>query len=323
MVVLCGSVTSMMYKETLEYSSPLYGRSTLQMLISPLSYHYLKEFFPKKSHKELVQLYSLTGGVPRYIELAQSHNDFQQALEELVLSRFGLLNNEAKYLLQEEIQTPNTYWSILHAIGSGSTKVSEISSRLGVPSSKISRYLELLRDLFMIERSVPVLETKPEKSKKGTYAFKDPFLRLWFGCVYPYQSLLELSDSKTVYKKILPQVETHITYVFEELCRHYVMNRIEKFGLSRVGRQWGKDYEIDVAGVNEDGLLALVGECKWSRSKVGLSVFNHLNKIVSEKQLPVAKELKYAFFSKSGFSVDLQKMALSNDKIMLVSDIFE
>lgn len=46
MVVLCGSVTSMMYKETLAASSPLYGRADLKLLLEPLRFSSLKDFLP-------------------------------------------------------------------------------------------------------------------------------------------------------------------------------------------------------------------------------------------------------------------------------------
>ena len=69
LLILCGSVTSMMYRETMAQSAPLYGRSTGQILLSPLAYHHLQDFLPDHSEEELVKLYSLCGGVPHYLAL--------------------------------------------------------------------------------------------------------------------------------------------------------------------------------------------------------------------------------------------------------------
>ena len=65
-LILCGSIISMMYEQTLSYNSPLYGRRTSSIKLEPIEFAYLKEFFPKKSQNELIELYSVLGGVPKY-----------------------------------------------------------------------------------------------------------------------------------------------------------------------------------------------------------------------------------------------------------------
>lgn len=67
MVILCGSLISMMYSEVLSYDSPLYGRRTAQIKLQPISFEYYKEFFNNKSKRELIEFYSITGGIPKYI----------------------------------------------------------------------------------------------------------------------------------------------------------------------------------------------------------------------------------------------------------------
>lgn len=97
----------MMVKETMSDSSPLYGRTSAQILLSPLAFPYIKDFFPGRTDNELVEMYSLSGGVPRYLELAKDYQTFNDALRYLALDRVGILYQEAKYLLHEEITTPN------------------------------------------------------------------------------------------------------------------------------------------------------------------------------------------------------------------------
>ena len=69
MVILCGSLISMMESQTLAYSSPLYGRRTAQIRLKQIPFRYYHEFFPDKNRGELIELYAITGGVPKYIEL--------------------------------------------------------------------------------------------------------------------------------------------------------------------------------------------------------------------------------------------------------------
>jgi AAA+ ATPase superfamily predicted ATPase len=179
-VVLCGSVTSMMYRETLAASAPLYGRASAQILLRPIGFRHISKFLPDKTGVECLEFYALTGGVPRYLRLASPYRSLKEALEALVLNPDGILHNEARQLLQEEIQTPNQCWSILNAVGSGANRISEIAGRMGQPANKLTRYLDLLKDLHLVRRETPVLERNPAKSKKGIYVVSDPFFRMWF-----------------------------------------------------------------------------------------------------------------------------------------------
>ncbi len=67
MLILCGSLISMMKKHALSYESPLYGRRTAQMRIAPLPFTTVYEN-QKLSFEETAEQYSITGGVPKYME---------------------------------------------------------------------------------------------------------------------------------------------------------------------------------------------------------------------------------------------------------------
>jgi AAA+ ATPase superfamily predicted ATPase len=322
-LVLCGSVTSMMYKETLAQSSPLYGRATAQILLAPFAYTYLQDFLPDHNQNELVKFYALGGGVPRYLELLQNYSSFTTALDELVLNRSGLLYNEARYLLHEEISSPHTCWSILQAMGSGAGRISEIAGKLGLPANQLTHYLDLLRDLFLIYREVPVLEKNPAKSKKGYYQVADPFLRLWFGSIFPYESFLEFGQVDAIRKRLEPLITNHIAFCFEQLCRDYVRRHAIEYNCLQVGRQWAAHYEIDVAGVDPEGCLQVVGECKWSQRKVGKSIYDALHATVQKFNLPVAAQCKTLLFSRSGFTEELVDLAQDDESLVLITSLFD
>ena len=222
MLILCGSVTSMMYKQTMKYNSPLYGRASAHILLSPVNASYLKDFVSISDTNDLVEFYSISGGVPRYIELCAKFRNYSNILTNLILDKDSILYSEAKYLLQEEVTSPNTCWSILNAIATGSTKISELGNKLSLPANQLTRYIDLLKDLFLVKREVPVLEKNPAKSKKGVYAVTDPFMRLWFGCIYPYESFLEFDEKEKIMDKLFTLIQNHISYCFEDLSREFI-----------------------------------------------------------------------------------------------------
>ena len=55
MIILCGSLISMIYSETLAYESSLYGRRTAQIKLQPIKFKYYNEFFKNKSIQDLIK----------------------------------------------------------------------------------------------------------------------------------------------------------------------------------------------------------------------------------------------------------------------------
>lgn len=323
LLILCGSLTSMMYRETLAHSSPLYGRSAGQILLRPLGLRHIPEFVENPTEERCVERFALCGGVPRYLELFSDADDFEEALVDGVLNPVAPLHVEARYLLQDEIDVPNVCWSLLEAVASGATRISEMASRLAQSANSLTRYLSLLRDLSIIEREVPVAEKNPAKSKRGVYVLKDSFLRLWFGCVYPYESFFEIGNTDAALQKLRPLLKRHIELTYEMLCREYAQDHPELAPETvRIGRQWGAHYEVDVAGVDASGRFTLLGECKWSRQKVGLSILRKLQETAQEQKLSLASDIQWVLFSRSGFSDDLQALAAEQSNVQLISSLF-
>jgi AAA+ ATPase superfamily predicted ATPase len=192
---------------------------------------------------------------------------------------------------------------------------------MGQPANKLTRYLDLLKDLHLVRRETPVLEKNPAKSKKGIYIVADPFFRMWFGAVSPYMSFFEFAETESAYSRIEPLIGKLIAECYEEVCRQWIRERALEFDAASVGRQWSSAYEIDVAAVNAKFELTVVGECKWSENMMGLSVFRELEEKVASQNLPLAGECRYVLFSKSGFTPELEKLADEEKNIVLASGL--
>ncbi|MBD3808468.1 MAG: AAA family ATPase, partial [Epsilonproteobacteria bacterium] len=126
-LVLCGSIISMMYEQTLSYNSPLYGRRTSAIKLEAIEFDYLKEFFPSKSNEELIELYSVLYGVPKYLEMFADSGDIFKNIEKNILNSNSYLYNEPQFILQNEVNEPITYFSILEAIANGEHKLGNIA----------------------------------------------------------------------------------------------------------------------------------------------------------------------------------------------------
>lgn len=309
MVVLCGSIMSMMHKETLARSSPLHGRRTGQWLLRPMRFREVGAFFAARSPLERVRLWALSGGVPRYAEIVASHRDFASALRACALAKDGPLYAEARLLLHDEVTTPNVYWSILHAVASGANRISEIAGRVGLPANQLTRYLAALADMGLVQRHLPVTESSPEKSKRGLYQLDDAFLRLWFGCVAPFESLLEFGQIERVEELMHDRLSRHLAWAFEDACRQHVEDRLPELGAVRVGRHWSRHEELDVVAVDEQGEVVLAGECKWSERPASAEVGEALRRNVERLWPDRHGRIRLAVFAAGGFNQPLREWA--------------
>ncbi len=325
MVILCGSLISMMESQTLNYSSPLYGRRTGQIKMKQIKFTDYKDFFEDKSEEELIEFYAVTGGVPKYIEVFQPGDNIMAAIEKNVLNQQGFLYEEPIFLLEREVGEIGSYFSIISAIARGNHKLSKIAAVLGVSQTNLTRYLKTLVDLDLIERKVPVTESDPEKSKQGLYYIIDNYIEFWFKFIYPFRSYIEMDDTAFVMDKIKQNfLDNHVSFVFENVClqKMWELNKQNDLPLkfTRVGRWWDKNTEIDILGLNENTKEIILGECKYTNEKPGVDLFYRL--MQKGKEVPWNKNDRkeyYILFSKSGFTHELLNLAAERKDLKLIS----
>ncbi len=311
-LVLCGSIISMMYEQTLSYNSPLYGRRTSSIKLDALTFEYLSAFFPTKNEIELIELYTVLYGVPKYLELFKESDTIFEAIERNILDKNAFLYEEPRFILQNEVNEPMTYFSILETIANGEHKLGNIAGKLNKNVQNITSFISKLIELEIIYKDVPITEKLPNKSKKGLYFIKDNFFRFWFSYVLPYKSQLELGNTNYAMVKIKENFSGFVAKVYEDLAVEYTL---KNYPLLKAGRWWNKDEEIDVVGVNEKFIL--VGECKYSNKKVGIDILKQLE--AKSKKIELNLPIKhYLLFSKSGFTKDLMEIEKNREDIVLI-----
>ena len=324
MLILCGSLVNMMYSQTLSYDSPLYGRRTGQIKMKQIAFRYYPQFFETLSERQLIESYAVTGGVPKYIESFESYTDIDTAIEKCVLSRESYLYEEPNFLLEKEVQDVGSYFSIIKTIAAGKEKPSEIAAALSIPQTNLPKYLKVLINLDILEREVPLTESKPEKSKMGLYRIKDNYIKFWFRFIYPYRSYIEMDNTDFVMKKIQQSfVPNHAAFVYEDICRReYMTDLVTKetwnFVPTKIGRWWDRsDTEIDMVAIDEMSDNIIFGECKFTNNPMDVDVYYHLmekTKKVNWKN-KIRKE-HFVFFSFSGYTDKMIQLA-ENRKIVL------
>lgn len=326
MVILCGSLISMMESQTLAYSSPLYGRRTAQIRLKQIPFRYYHQFFADNT-SDLTERYAVTGGVPKYIELFADSSDIYDGIARHVINRSGYLYDEPHFLLQQEVSEVGSYFAILKAIAAGNHKLSDIAKVLEIKQTSLTKYLKTLIDLDLLEREVPITEEAPEKSKKGLYKIKDNYIRFWFAFIYPNMSFIESGNSDFVMRKIRGHiVDNHIAYVYEDICRENMWelnaNDCWPFYFSKVGRYWDSTTEIDIAALDPEGKNIIFGECKYWKEPVGVNILTSLEEKAQHVNWNKDKRKQwFILFSKEGFTEELIALAKTRTDIILVHEL--
>lgn len=332
MLILCGSLISMMKKHALSYESPLYGRRTAQMRIAPLPFTTVYEN-QKLSFEEAAEQYSITGGVPKYMEFFSDGQPLYEQIKENVLSKNGFLYEEPNFLLTDEVQVPTNYFSIIKVIADGNHKLGTIAGILGLETSALTPYLKTLSELGFIEKQVPVTEKNAEKTRKGLYFISDNFLRFWFRYVYPYKGELELDNTQISLDELDKDFkEKFVAFAYEAICKEIFArlcsDKAIDFTPSKIGSYWLNDKsgntQIDVMAVDTVNKRLFAGECKYYNQPIDADVYFELVKKVDN-----SSEIKSAFkgytviygvFSKSGFTSRMTDISNSNPNLFLINE---
>jgi AAA+ ATPase superfamily predicted ATPase len=321
-LILCGSSMSFMENHVLAYKAPLYGRRTAQFKILPFDFFESRNCFEKFSNMDIAVIYGITGGTPQYL----LQMDETLSLEENIKNRFldptSPLFEEPNNLLKQEVREPAIYNAIISAIATGSTRLSEISSKAGEESSACAAYLKNLISLGIIKKEMPFAENT---TRKTIYKIDDNLFRFWYRFIPDNIASINRRLIDAVYNKISPLINEYMGAVFEDICIQYLWKQrgqgVTPIEFTDLGRWWGNDAknkreaEIDIMGT--DGANAsLFCECKWTNEKVNVST---LDTLVERSRLFHYEKVHFYLFAKSGFTKGCVDKAYQMGNVALVS----
>ena len=320
-LILCGSSMSFMERQVLGTKSPLYGRRTAQVRLSPFTFFETRSFLSAMSMEDAAILHAATGGVAEYLSFVDPSHSLADNLTGLFLSSKGRLFEEPSNLLKQELREPRVYNDILDAIANGASRYNEICTKIHIQSGALSRYLEALCDLGITEKEQPMLSPG---SKKVVYRIEDGCFRFWYRFVMPNTDAIVSGLGSQVYEQIVaPALSSFMGQGFERIFFDY-FDRWNQNGelpglVTARGRWWGntavdrREEEIDLLGVGTNFLV--FGEAKWRNERTDMGVIQDLER---KGQLFLAVSRHYILFSRSGFTEGAQRYASERDDIRLV-----
>ena len=161
---------SYMEDHVLAYKAPLYGRRTAQMKLLPFDFEETCRYFENLSDADKALIYGVAGGTPQYLLQMDDKLSVEDNIKNTYLNPMSFLYEEPINLLKQEVREPAIYTAIITAIATGSSRMSEISSKVGEDTNVCAIYLKNLISLGIIQKESPYGE---KTSRKSIYSIED------------------------------------------------------------------------------------------------------------------------------------------------------
>lgn len=272
-LICCGSIYTLMHKIFMDRKEPLYGRANHMIKVNAFDTHTIKQIMSDYkadfSNDELFTLYTITGGIPKYIELIVESSDLSyEGIINYIISENSIFLDEGKNVLIDEFGKEYTnYFSILTLIASSKTARPEIESILNM---SVGGFLDKLEIDFEIIKKIKPIFSKPG-SRTIKYAIEDNFLDFWFRFIYKNKSAIEIKNFEYVKQIIHRDFDV---FSGRKLEKYFIQHLTQDQIYSELGTYWEKDNtnEIDIVGLNKIEKKIDFYEVKKQASKISLSL---------------------------------------------------
>lgn len=263
-LVVSGSIFRMMEKIFKDEEQPLFGRDDCTIKLQPFSTATMREILgdykADYTNEDLLALWTITGGVARYIEILMNNRctNLKKMLHYVCGSGDSFFIDEGRSILIQEFgKQYGTYFSILDQIAHGDVTQSEIEGALGIKS--LGGQLKVLEEKYGIIRKKRPIGAK-EGSQTVRYEIQDNFFRFWFRYIHRYSSLIEIQNLPALEKIMEVDYTTFSGIALERWFRQKMM---ESHRYKLIGGWWqnggtnakgnNDDFEIDIVAETLEG----------------------------------------------------------------------
>lgn len=301
-LVLCGSVSSWIAENILD-STGFVGRDTLDLEVTDLSLAESVQMLgvagARLSAREIFDILSVTGGVPKYLEDVRPELSFEENVRQLCFMPRGTLFREFNETFSEVFgKRTSSRGEVLRALDAAPLSVVEIARALGkTPNGKLSQTLKDLTYAGFVSKDSGLNPLTREPLRLERYRIKDNYTRFYLRFIEPRHQAIAKGLFEFSSVEQLGGWDSLLGLQFENLVLNHVTDLFAHFGLSRSlvlsaapycrrGGKGVKGCQIDLLIQTER--MALVVEIK-RRKKIGHEIIQEVREKVA--RFEVSREL--------------------------------
>jgi len=233
-LIVCGSAASWIINKLINNHGGLHNRVTRRIHLQPFTLHEVENYFQTKNvtldRYQIVQLYSVMGGIPFYLNTVEKGKSAFQIIDRLCFSEIGFLRTEYQNLYRSLFQNAESHLSVVEVL---SRKAMGLTREEIIQASELTNGGSATKVLNELEVSGFIKRYQPfnRKQRNSLYQLTDPYSLFYNKFIKDSRATgegtwLNLIDS--------PAYRAWSGYAFEYVCMHHVQNIKKALGISGV-----------------------------------------------------------------------------------------
>ena len=238
-LVVCGSVSTWI-EENILNNTGFVGRASLNLDVGELPLRHCVRFWGEKAARiaprEIFDLLSVTGGVPRYLEDVDPGLSAAENIRRLCfLPKAPLRDDFSKIFNSVFGEAAETKRTILEALSDGPLGVSELAEKLGTErSGYLSRHLEQLTVAGFVSEDAGLNPETGRPLRLTRFRLRDNYTRFYLKCIRPNGPVIDRGAFSFASLESLPGWETILGFQFENLVAANLAELLPLLGMGGV-----------------------------------------------------------------------------------------
>lgn len=300
-LILCGSVSAWIEKNILSNTGYL-GRPSLHMTLDELPledcYKFWKNTQGNISAYEILKVLSVTGGVPRYLELVNPNMSAEENITNLCFNANSALYDEFKYIFSDIYGKRNAlYQEIVMKLEASKATRQELMEASGLGAGgDITEYLTELEIGGFIEREVTWDTATKRLSSLSQYRLRDSYTRFYLKYILPNLDKIKKGNFDKVSISNLPGWHSILGLQFENLVINNHKKIIELLRLRpedillsgpyfqrKTTRHEGCQIDYMIQTRHD---IVYVCEIKFKREEIGMNIIEEVQDKIQRLKVP-------------------------------------
>lgn len=233
---VCGSVSTWIHKNILK-SRGFVGRISLDTVVEELPLADCLKFWGncvrRLGTKDVLDVLSVTGGVPRYLEEVDPALSADENVRRLCFLPDGYLYREFSELFNDIVsRTAPTKRRVLEALAEGPLSGTELAERLSLArNGRLSELLEELETAGFIAKADGINPATGKRGRVDRYRLRDNYTRFFLRYVSPRIPEIQAGTFAFLSLSLLPGWEAMMGLQFENLVLNNLPEVLRALGL--------------------------------------------------------------------------------------------
>jgi DNA-binding transcriptional ArsR family regulator len=237
-LVLCGSVSSWI-KDNIIDNGAFVGRRSLDVVVDELPLGECVKFWGRQTERlaprEIIDVLSVTGGVPRYLEEIDPALDANANIAKLCFSPHGILRDDFDDMFNDVItKLPAMCGRVLRSLVDGAKTVSDISEALGIArGGSVSETLDILSEAGLVRRDAGRNPETSDLVRQPRYRLKDNYSRFYLKYIEPVKDMIDDGSYDFTSMSAMPGWDAVLGLAFENLVVNNYRELLPRLHLGR------------------------------------------------------------------------------------------